>query len=185
VCVLGTVAAGLSGPAPLPQGRANGGNAGRRRRPAARSDDSGGSYGGSVVKIALIGGTGSFGLALAVRLREAGYAVDEADLSLKQIRGVGIGAPGAVDGEAGNVIFAPNLDWHDVALKKELEKQNQIKHLLKINQKNRFKLICLLMMKMKIMTTLIYRNSTVKLQKITLTIFTLNVLFKIMMKFLN
>jgi glucokinase len=49
-------------------------------------------------------------------------AVDEADLSLKEIRGVGIGAPGAVDGDAGNVIFAPNLDWHDVALKKQLEK---------------------------------------------------------------
>src|SRR6266436_8969551 len=50
-------------------------------------------------------------------------AVDEADLSLKQIAGVGIGAPGAVDFEAGNVIFAPNLDgWKDVPLKKELEK---------------------------------------------------------------
>jgi glucokinase len=49
-------------------------------------------------------------------------AVDEADLSLKDVRGVGIGAPGAVDGEAGNIIFAPNLDWHDVALKKQLEK---------------------------------------------------------------
>lgn len=49
-------------------------------------------------------------------------AMDEADLSPKQVRGVGIGAPGAVDGEGGNVIFAPNLDWHDVPLKKELEK---------------------------------------------------------------
>jgi glucokinase len=35
---------------------------------------------------------------------------------------VGIGAPGTVDGEAGNIIFAPNLDWHDVPLKKQLEK---------------------------------------------------------------
>jgi len=50
-------------------------------------------------------------------------AVDEADLTLKQIKGVGIGAPGAVDGEAGNVIFAPNLPgWKDVPLKKALEK---------------------------------------------------------------
>jgi len=50
-------------------------------------------------------------------------AVDEADLSLKQVAGVGVGAPGAVDGSAGNVIFAPNLDgWKDVPLKKELEK---------------------------------------------------------------
>lgn len=51
-------------------------------------------------------------------------AVDECDLSLKQIRGVGIGAPGAVDSESGRVIFAPNLPgWKDIPLKKELEKQ--------------------------------------------------------------
>ena len=50
-------------------------------------------------------------------------AVDEADLTLKQVAGVGIGAPGAVDFEAGTVIFAPNLEgWKDVPLKKELEK---------------------------------------------------------------
>src|SRR5712664_1515224 len=51
-------------------------------------------------------------------------AVDEADLNMKQVAGVGIGAPGAVDFEAGSVIFAPNLEgWKDVPLKKELEKQ--------------------------------------------------------------
>ncbi len=50
-------------------------------------------------------------------------AVDECDLSLKQVRGIGIGAPGAVDSESGRVIFAPNLPgWKDVPLKKELEK---------------------------------------------------------------
>src|SRR5436309_2300857 len=49
-------------------------------------------------------------------------AVDEADLSLKQVRGVGLGAPGAVDSANGAVIFAPNLDWHDVPLQKGLEK---------------------------------------------------------------
>src|SRR4029453_1902055 len=50
-------------------------------------------------------------------------AVDEADLSLKNVRGVGIGAPGAVDFENGTVLFAPNLEgWKDVPLKKELEK---------------------------------------------------------------
>ena len=50
-------------------------------------------------------------------------AVDEADLSLKQVAGVGIGAPGAVDFEAGTVIFAPNLEgWKEVPLKKDLEK---------------------------------------------------------------
>jgi glucokinase len=51
-------------------------------------------------------------------------AVDEADLTFKQIAGVGIGAPGAVDFGGGTVIFAPNMDgWKDVPLKKDLEKQ--------------------------------------------------------------
>src|SRR5437588_7933484 len=51
-------------------------------------------------------------------------AVDEADLSMKQVAGVGIGAPGAVDFETGTVIFAPNMEgWKDVPLKKTLEKQ--------------------------------------------------------------
>jgi glucokinase len=50
-------------------------------------------------------------------------AVDEADLSLKQVAGIGIGAPGAVDFASGTVIFAPNMEgWKDVTLKKELEK---------------------------------------------------------------
>ena len=49
--------------------------------------------------------------------------VDEADLSMKQVTAVGVGAPGAVDGDSGTVIFAPNMDgWKDVPLKKELEK---------------------------------------------------------------
>lgn len=52
--------------------------------------------------------------------------VDECDLNLKECRGVGIGAPGAVDFEAGKVIFAPNLNWKDVALKKELEKRLEV-----------------------------------------------------------
>jgi glucokinase len=50
-------------------------------------------------------------------------AADEADLSMKQIAGVGIGAPGAVDFDSGTVIFAPNLEgWKEVPLKKDLEK---------------------------------------------------------------
>src|SRR5581483_78529 len=56
--------------------------------------------------------------------RSAQDAVDEADLTFKQIAGVGIGAPGAVDFGAGTVIFAPNLEgWKEVPLKKDLEKQ--------------------------------------------------------------
>jgi len=50
-------------------------------------------------------------------------AVDEADLTMKQVAGVGIGAPGAVDFAAGTVIFAPNLGWREVPLKKQLEKE--------------------------------------------------------------
>src|SRR5580704_9310204 len=49
--------------------------------------------------------------------------VDECDYDFKQVRAVGIGAPGAVDPETGRVIFAPNLQWQDVPLKKLIEKQ--------------------------------------------------------------
>jgi glucokinase len=50
-------------------------------------------------------------------------AIDEADLTPKQIAGIGIGAPGAVDFGAGTVIFAPNMEgWKEVPLKKDLEK---------------------------------------------------------------
>lgn len=54
-------------------------------------------------------------------------AIDEADLSTKQIAGIGIGAPGAVNFEDGTVIFAPNMEgWKDVPLKKHLEKQIEV-----------------------------------------------------------
>jgi glucokinase len=49
-------------------------------------------------------------------------AVDECDLDMKQVKGLGVGAPGAIDSDAGRVIFAPNLQWHDVPLKRILEK---------------------------------------------------------------
>jgi glucokinase len=50
-------------------------------------------------------------------------AIDEADLGLKHIAGIGIGAPGAVASDQGTVIFAPNLEgWKEVTLKKDLEK---------------------------------------------------------------
>lgn len=50
-------------------------------------------------------------------------AVDEADLNLRQVRAVGIGAPGAIDAQSGDVIFAPNLRWKDAPLKAELERE--------------------------------------------------------------
>ena len=49
-------------------------------------------------------------------------AADECDFELKSVRAIGVGAPGAVDPEPGKVIFAPNLVWEEVSLKKELEK---------------------------------------------------------------
>lgn len=53
-------------------------------------------------------------------------AIDECDLSLNQVRGIGVGAPGAVDPDVGRVIFAPNLEWKDVLLKKALEKELEL-----------------------------------------------------------
>jgi len=50
-------------------------------------------------------------------------ALDECDLTLANVRAVGIGTPGTVDAETGRVIFSPNLDdWKDIPLKKDLEK---------------------------------------------------------------
>jgi len=53
-------------------------------------------------------------------------AVDECDLQLDRIRAVGIGAPGAVDPDEGRMIFAPNLGWEDVPLKRALEKHLEL-----------------------------------------------------------
>jgi glucokinase len=50
-------------------------------------------------------------------------AVDECDLQMKQIKALGVGAPGAVDPDSGRVIFAPNLAWENVPLRKDVEKQ--------------------------------------------------------------
>lgn len=47
-------------------------------------------------------------------------AVDECDLEMSQIQAVGIGAPGAVDTDTGEVVFAPNLDWHEAPLAEAL-----------------------------------------------------------------
>jgi glucokinase len=52
--------------------------------------------------------------------------VDECDSTMDKVRAIGIGAPGTVDGEAGRVLFAPNLVWEDVALQKELENRLEV-----------------------------------------------------------
>lgn len=51
-----------------------------------------------------------------------GDAIDEADLSPRQVRAVGLGAPGAVNPATGEVLFAPNLKWKGVPLGKDLGK---------------------------------------------------------------
>lgn len=50
-------------------------------------------------------------------------AVEECKLQLSNVKAMGIGAPGAVNPETGKVIFAPNLQWKDVPLGKDLSKQ--------------------------------------------------------------
>jgi len=52
--------------------------------------------------------------------------IEECGLDPKHCRGVGLGAPGAVDFDAGRVIFAPNLGWRDLPVRKELEKRLQM-----------------------------------------------------------
>ena len=49
-------------------------------------------------------------------------AVDECDMTLKQMTGLGVGAPGAVNVKEGRVIIAPNLGWKDAPLKADLQK---------------------------------------------------------------
>ncbi len=44
------------------------------------------------------------------------------DLTANDLRGIGVGCPGAVSRETGVVIFLPNLGWEDVQLAKELKK---------------------------------------------------------------
>ncbi len=41
-------------------------------------------------------------------------------LSTKDISGVGVGCPGAVDGETGMVLFLPNLGWENIPLREKL-----------------------------------------------------------------
>jgi glucokinase len=53
-------------------------------------------------------------------------AADECDLTLDDVKAIGLGAPGAVDPDRGVVLFAPNLRWENVPLQKQLEKKLDI-----------------------------------------------------------
>ncbi len=48
--------------------------------------------------------------------------LDKYSLTIKDVRGIGIGCPGAVSREAGEVVHLPNLGWQNFPLKKELQK---------------------------------------------------------------
>ena len=53
-------------------------------------------------------------------------AVDESDLALKDVSGVGLAVPGTVRAEAGLVLSALSLGWENVPLKEELEQRLQV-----------------------------------------------------------
>jgi glucokinase len=48
-------------------------------------------------------------------------ALDDAGVSIRQVRAVGIGAPAPVDPDEGVILDAPNLGWKNIHLKKDLE----------------------------------------------------------------
>jgi glucokinase len=50
-------------------------------------------------------------------------ALEDAELDLKQLSGVGIGCPGVLDLKAGILVKAPNLGWVDVPIQSLLEKE--------------------------------------------------------------
>lgn len=50
-------------------------------------------------------------------------AAKDAQIKIKKVKAIGIGAPGAVDAKSGIVVKAPNLGWTDVPLAQTLKKQ--------------------------------------------------------------
>ena len=50
-------------------------------------------------------------------------AAELAGIDPAKASGMGIGAPGSISSDESHVLFAPNLDWRDVALKADLEAQ--------------------------------------------------------------
>jgi glucokinase len=53
-------------------------------------------------------------------------AADECDLTLRDLAGIGLAVPGAVDAEAGLVLAAPRLGWENIPLRQELEQRLQL-----------------------------------------------------------
>lgn len=53
-------------------------------------------------------------------------SLENAHLTVKDIRGIGLGLPGAVNSEEGVVLFAPNIEWKNVHLKEILEDELKV-----------------------------------------------------------
>ena len=103
-------------------------------KPSAQSATIGIDLGGTKVETAMVGGAGAI-LAKQRDPTSARYGapriiasiVDAVEkcrqLSSRVPTAVGIGVAGQVDAVTGVVHFAPNLDWHEVDLKNELEEK--------------------------------------------------------------
>ncbi|HRZ87289.1 MAG TPA: ROK family protein [bacterium] len=55
-----------------------------------------------------------------------GESLAAARVALKDVRAIGLGLPGAVDAREGVVLFAPNIGWKKIQLKKTLESQLKV-----------------------------------------------------------
>ncbi len=49
-------------------------------------------------------------------------ALKKAGMEQSELAAIGVGIPGIADQNTGNIIFCPNLGWHDVPLKEEIQK---------------------------------------------------------------
>lgn len=58
---------------------------------------------------------------LSIALSAIRDAIDSRDASCGDVLGLSLGVPGLIDEESGNLIFAPNLAWHDVPLARILQ----------------------------------------------------------------
>ncbi|MFC2149579.1 ROK family protein [Candidatus Auribacterota bacterium] len=61
------------------------------------------------------------------RIIETVYAsLEKSSITINDVAAVGAGVPGAVDAEKGEVIFAPNIGWKKINLKKVLENEFKV-----------------------------------------------------------
>lgn len=53
--------------------------------------------------------------------------LNEAGISKQHCQYIGIGCPGTIDVQSGNVVYSNNLKWHNVNLKQEIQKRTNMK----------------------------------------------------------